>query len=100
MWRTHFRASMRLPDKPQILPFSKIAPNATICAWPRIRLSRCTYMQLFKLKVISIVSGSNANGSSRSEVLRDGWGTPRNQPQLVAMEGGRRFDKDDSPEAA
>jgi len=57
-------------------------------------------MQLFKLKVVCILSGSNANGSARSEVLRDGWGTPRNQPQLVAIDGGRRFDKDDAPEAA
>ena len=57
-------------------------------------------MQLFKLKVVCIVSGSSANGSARSESLRDGWGTPRNQPQLVAIEGGRRFDKDEPPEAA
>ena len=57
-------------------------------------------MQLFKLQVVCIVSGSNANGSARSEALRDGWGTPRNQPQLVAIDGGRRFDKDDTPEAA
>jgi hypothetical protein len=55
-------------------------------------------MQLFKLKVVCILSGSNANGSARSEVLRDGWGTPRNQPQLVAINGGR--DKDDPPQAA
>jgi hypothetical protein len=57
-------------------------------------------MQLFKLKVICIVNGNNASGSGRSEVLRDGWGTPRNQPQLVAIQGGRGFDKDDPPQAA
>ncbi|WP_162601878.1 hypothetical protein [Occallatibacter savannae] len=57
-------------------------------------------MQLFKLKVICILSGSNANGSARSEVLRDGWGTPRNQPQLVAIDGGRAFGKDEPPQAA
>jgi hypothetical protein len=57
-------------------------------------------MQLFKLKVICIVNGNNASESARSEVLRDGWGTPRNQPQLVAIQGGRGFDKDDPPQAA
>lgn len=57
-------------------------------------------MQLFKLKVICILSGNNANGSNRSEVIRDGWGTPHNQPQLVTIEGGRRFGKDEPPHAA
>jgi len=57
-------------------------------------------MQLFKLKVVCILNGSNANGSARSEVLRDGWGTPRIQPQLVAIDGGRRFDNDEPPQAA
>lgn len=58
-------------------------------------------MQLFKLKVVCILSGSSViNGSARSEVLRDGWGTPRNQPQLVAIEGGRRIDHDEPPQAA
>jgi len=57
-------------------------------------------MQLFKLKIVCILSGSNASGSARSEVVRDGWGTPRNQPQLVAINGGRRFDNDEPPQAA
>ena len=57
-------------------------------------------MQLFKLKIVCIVSGNNANGSDRSEILRDGWGTPRNQPQLVAIDGGRRSDNDLPPQAA
>ena len=57
-------------------------------------------MQIFKLKVVCIVNANNANDSARSEVLRDGWGTPRNQPQLVAIEGGRRFDRDEPPSAA
>ena len=58
-------------------------------------------MQLFKLKVVCILSGSNANGSDRSEALRDGWGTPRNQPQLVAIDGNRnRFDNNEPPQAA
>jgi hypothetical protein len=64
-------------------------------------LSGCTYMQLFKLKVVCILSGSNSS-SSRADVLRDGWGTPRNQPQLVSMgdNNRKRFDTDESPEAA
>jgi hypothetical protein len=58
-------------------------------------------MQLFKLKVVCILNGSNANGSARSEVLRDGWGTPRNQPQLVAIDSNHsRFDNDQPPQAA
>lgn len=58
-------------------------------------------MQLFKLKVVCILSGSNANGSAHSEALRDGWGTPRNQPQLVAIDGNRnRFDNNEPPQAA
>jgi hypothetical protein len=58
-------------------------------------------MQLFKLKVVCILNGINANGSVRTEVLRDGWGTPRNQPQLVAIDGNRgRSDNDDPPQAA
>lgn len=58
-------------------------------------------MQLFKLKVVCILSGSNAHGSAHSEVLRDGWGTPHNQPQLVAIDGNRnRSDNDPPPQAA
>jgi hypothetical protein len=57
-------------------------------------------MQLFKLKIVCILSGSNVNGCARSEVLRDGWGTPRNQPQLVAIDGGRRSNNDQPPQAA
>ena len=58
-------------------------------------------MQLFKLKVVCILSGSNTNGSDRSEILRDGWGTPHNQPVLVSIDSGRkRFDNDEPPEAA
>jgi len=57
-------------------------------------------MQLFKLKIVCIVSANNANGSARTEALRDGWGTPRNQPQLVAIQGGRRSDNDEPPHAA
>lgn len=57
-------------------------------------------MQLFKLKIVCIVSGSNANGTARTEAIRDGWGTPRNQPQLVAIQGGRRSDNDEPPHAA
>jgi len=58
-------------------------------------------MQLFKLKVVCILNGSNANGSARSEVVRDGWGTPHNQPQLVAIDSNRnRFDNDLPPQAA
>lgn len=58
-------------------------------------------MQLYKLKVVCILNGNNPNGSARSEALRDGWGTPHNQPQLVAIDGNRkRFDNDEPPQAA
>lgn len=58
-------------------------------------------MQLYKLKLVCILNGSNADGSVRSEVLRDGWGTPHNQPVLVSIDSNRkRFDNDEPPEAA
>jgi hypothetical protein len=58
-------------------------------------------MQIYKLKVVCILNGSNASGSGHSEVLRDGWGTPHNQPQLVAIDSNRsRFDTDLPPQAA
>jgi hypothetical protein len=59
-------------------------------------------MQVYKLKVVCILNGSNSNGSTHSDGLRDGWGTPRNQPQLVSVcENNRnRFDGDEPPQAA
>ena len=59
-------------------------------------------MQLYKLKVVCILNGSNSNRSTQDDGVRDGWGTPRNQPQLVSVgENNRnRFDGDEPPQAA
>lgn len=58
-------------------------------------------MQSYTFKVISITRGVSAQATRPSSSIRDGWGTPRNRPQLLDQPDQQQWtESDDSPHAA
>lgn len=57
-------------------------------------------MQSYTFKVISITRGVSSQATRPSSV-RDGWGTPRNRPQLLTQQDQQQWsESDDTPQAA